>query len=247
VSVLLTPRDLLLPEGREAALTVEVERAWIPFVDPPLAGVEVSVEGHGASISGPDGLARVPLKRLPPGLHALRVRARGDETEALVRVAPGTSGVLVTDIDHTIADVSPAGFILKPNRWVKPLPGARDALEALSRRMEIVYLTARDHVFLRKTRRWLRMNAFPEGPLFTRAGTRFWTTRSREHKLARLAELRELWSSFRGGVGDMPGDMEAYAARGLPPILIGPRKLDALPAGTVWTRSWPEILETLKS
>jgi hypothetical protein len=246
VSVLISPRDLLIPAGREAALVVEVENRWAPFLDPASSGAEVDVENHGRALTGPDGVARVPLKPLPEGLHRLRVRSGRAEAEALVRVAPGTSAVLVTDIDHTIADVSPAGFILKPNPYVRPLAGARDALASLAGRLEIVYLSARDHVYARKTRAWLRMNAFPEAPLFVRAGTRFWSCRSKRHKIARLGELRSLWTDIRAGIGDLPGDAEAYASHGIPPIVISPRRPSRLPGGAVWARDWAEILENLR-
>lgn len=246
MSILITPRDLLLPEGREAALAVEVEISWAPFLDPARVGAEVEVEGHGRAATGDDGLAHVPLHPLSEGSHLLRVRCGRAEAEALVQVAPATSEVLITDIDHTIADVSPAGFILKPNRWVRPLPGARDALAELAGRHRVVYLTARDHVYRGKTRAWLRSNGFPEGPLYPRAGTRFWSCRSKRHKLARLGELRASWTRIRAGVGDLPSDAEAYAAHAIPPILIAPRRPSRLPDGAVWVRSWPEILEKLR-
>ena len=246
MSLLLSPRDLLLPAGREAALTVEVESRRAPFIVPARSGAEVDVEHHGKASTGPDGLATVPLKPLPEGLHRLRVRCGRAEAEALVRVAPGTSAVLVTDIDHTIADVSPAGFILKPNPWVRTLAGARDALASLAGRMEIVYLSARDHIYAKKTRAWLRRNSFPEAPLYVRAGTRFWSCRSKGHKIARLRELRERWPNIRAGIGDLPSDAEAYAAHGIPPIVISPARPSRLPDGAVWARTWAEILENLR-
>lgn len=244
--MLLTPRDLLVRSDEEAVLVVEAESRWGPFLDPARAGVEMEVDGHGRAVSGPDGLARLPLGRLPAGSHRLRVKAKGVEAEVLVRSAPKEAPVLITDIDHTIADVSPVGFILKSNPNVKPLAGAREALESLARRMEIVYLTARDHIYGPKTRAWLRLNAFPEAPLYPRAGTRFWTVLSKQHKIARLGELRARFADIRAGVGDLPGDAEAYAAHGIPPILIAPTKpAKELPAGTHWVRDWAEILDRL--
>lgn len=245
MALLLTPRDLLLPAGAEAALEVEVETRWAPFVDPARPGVLVEVDGHDRGVTGPDGVARIPLKPLPEGFHRLRVRAGPAEAEAVVRVAPAGWPVLVTDIDHTIADVSPFGFIVKANGVVRTLPGARDALADLSRRLLIVYLSARDHIFVPKTRGWLQMNGFPEGPLYLRAGTRFWTCRSGPHKVGRLAGLRARWTDIRAGVGDVASDMRAYAAHGIPPVLIGPRKLDGLPEGTRWARDWAEIARML--
>ena len=245
MALLLTPRDLLLPTGLEAALEVEVESRWAPFIDFARAGAEVEVEGHGRGVSGKDGVARIPLKPLPDGLHRLRVRAGLAEAEAYVRVSPPGAPVLITDIDHTIADVSSVGFIFKASGTVRMVAGARDALAELAPRMSIVYLSARDHIFVPKTRGWLQMNGFPEGPLYLRAGTRFWHCRSKRHKLGRLAPLRAAWKDIRAGVGDVRGDMEAYAAHGIPPILIGPRQLEGLPAGTRWVPGWSEILKLL--
>jgi len=246
MAILLTPRDLLLPSGAQAALEVEVESRWAPFIDPARPGVEVDVDGHGRGVSGPDGVARIPLKPLPDGLHRLRVRAGLAEAEAVVRVAPPASPVLITDIDHTIADVSSVGFIFKASGTVRMVAGARDALAELAPRMSIVYLSARDHIFVPKTRGWLQMNGFPEGPLYLRAGTRFWSCRSRRHKMERLAPLRAQWKDIRAGVGDVRGDMEAYAAHGIPPVLIGGRPIDGLPSGTACVKTWIEILGLLK-
>lgn len=250
MGLLITPRDLLVPSDEPAVLEVEVERRYAPFVDPPAAGVRVEVEGRGEAVVGPDGVARLPLGLLAPGTHALRVRqagATGRPVEAVVRSVPPDATVFITDIDRTIADVSPAGFILLPNRWVRPLPGAREALAALSGRMEIVYLSARDHGFLHKTRRWLRMNGFPEAPLYLRRDTRFWTVPSRDHKIARLGELRARFRNIRAGVGDLPGDIHAYAAHRIPAVLISPRAHAGLPEDTVRVTDWTAILEWVRA
>ncbi|HYE97893.1 MAG TPA: hypothetical protein VEJ18_03235 [Planctomycetota bacterium] len=249
--LLITPRDLLIPSDEPAVLEIEVERRYAPFVDPPAAGVRVEVEGHGETVTGADGLARVPLGILAPGTHALRVRVSGApparDVEAIVRSVPPDSTVFITDIDRTIADVSPAGFILLPNRWVRPLPGAREALTALAARMEIVYLSARDHGFLAKTRRWLKRSGFPEAPLYLRRGTRFWTVGSQEHKVARLGELRSRFRNIRAGVGDLPGDIHAYTSHGIPAVIISPRTYPGLPESTVRVTDWTAILEWVKT
>ena len=95
-------------------------------------------------------------------------------------------------------------------------------------------------------RREGRRNGFPEAPLYVRAGTRFWSVRSKGHKIARLGELRALWPNIRAGIGDLPSDAEAYAAHGIPPIVIAPVRPAGLPDGVVWVRTWAEIFEILR-
>lgn len=240
-STLVTARDLLASAGEPAALEVEVERRFWPFFDPAIEGAEVEVEGLGKAVTDAQGEAAIPLGTLEPGVHRCPVRVRGVHAEAIVAVIPKDAPVFITDIDHTLADVSSAGFIFKRVRSVPPLDGAREALDRIAKAMQLVYLTARDHIFTRKTKEWLRLNGFPEAPVYLRRRTRFWSVRAREHKLSRLRELRLAFPNIRWGVGDMPGDAEAYAAHGIPAILIGPRPLPGLPEGTVQVTRWSEI------
>lgn len=247
MGLLITPRDLLVPSDEPAVLEVEVERQYGPFWDPPAAGARIRVDNHGEAVAGPDGVARIPLGVLAPGTHIVRVRDGRRVVEAVVRSVPPDATVFITDIDHTIADVSTAGFILLPNRWVRPLPGAREALAALSTRMEVVYLSARDHIFLGKTRGWLRMNGFPEAPLYLRRNTRVWSVRSQDHKIARLQELRTRFRNIRAGVGDLPGDVHAYAAHKIPAVIISPRQHTGLPEDAVRVSDWKAILEWVEA
>ncbi len=243
---LITPRDLLAPAGEPLALEVELERRWMPFLDPAIEGVEIEVEGAGRAVVGPGGVAAVPLGALAPGTYRYRARWRSAEAESIVRVVPREAPVLITDIDQTIADVSAFGFVVLPNGSIRPLEGAREALAKIAGTMEIVYLTARDHIFSGKTKAWLRDNGFPEAPLYLRRGTRFWSVRARAHKVSVLREIRLRFPNIRWGVGDLPGDAQAYAAHGIPAILLGSRPMNGLPPGTVCASTWGEIVTLIK-
>ena len=238
---LITPRDVLAPAEEPVTLEVEVERRLWPFFDPPIAGAEVEVESAGRAATDASGEARIDLGRRPPGLHRVRVSHGGGTAEALVGVIPREAPVFITDIDHTIADVSSAGFIFKGVRSVPELEGAREALDRIAKTMQVVYLTARDHIFTRKTKEWLALRGFPPAPVYLRRRTRFWTVRARDHKVSRLRELRLAFPNLRWGVGDLPGDAEAYREHGIPPILIAPRPLPGVPEGTVQVARWSEI------
>lgn len=245
--MLITPYDLLVPLGEPATLEVEVEDRWMAFIDPPAEKVEVEVEGVGRATTGKNGLATFDLGVLPEGIHRPVAIFNRRPTEALVRVVRRETPIIIVDIDETIADVTPAGFILRPVRDVLPLPGSREILKELSRTMQIVYLTARDHIFTRKTKLWLRLAGMPEAPVYLRKGTRFWRTGARDHKFRRLGELAPKFPNIAWGVGDKPGDAAAYAARGIRPILIAPGRPAEVSADVPCFPTWKNILEYIRS
>ncbi|HXX95433.1 MAG TPA: hypothetical protein VEN81_17565, partial [Planctomycetota bacterium] len=177
---LITPRDLLVATDAPVRLEVEIERRVWPFFDPPLAGEQVEVGGQTA-LTDPEGEARIDLGCRGPGFHRLPIRHGAETAEAWVAVVARDAPIFITDIDHTIADVSSFGFIFRKVGEVRPLPGALEALERIAARMQLVYLSARDHIFTRKTKEWLAAQRFPPAPVYLRRRTRFWTVRSRDH------------------------------------------------------------------
>jgi len=245
--MLITPYDLLVPLGEPAVLEVEVEDRWMAFIDPPAVGVEIELEGVGRATSGKNGFATFDLGILPAGTHRPVLRFNNKSIEAVVRVVPRETPLIIVDIDETIADVTPAGFIFRRVRDVLPLPGARETLKEISRTMQIVYLTARDHIFTRKTKLWLRLNGMPEAPVYLRRLTRYWRTASREHKFRRLGELQPNFPNMVWGVGDKPGDAAAYAARGIRPIIIAPGRPQEVSADVPCFPTWKNILEYIRS
>ena len=248
-TALITPRDLLLPAGARGVLEIEVERPFLTFVDPPIADAEVQVDGVGSAVTDRGGIARVALPELAPGAYRYPVRLVGGrrqarEAEAFVRVAEKDAPVFISDLDMTVARANALTFIFRSNESVQPFDGAAAAIEEVARTMVVVYLTARDHIFIPKTKAWLRLKGFPEGPLYARK-VRFWSARSRTHKIGRLAELKEAFPNLRWGVGDRRGDIEAYAAHDIPAILLAARPPSGLPPGTRTAPDWPTLLHML--
>jgi hypothetical protein len=245
--MLITPYDLLVPSGEPATLEVEAEDRWMAFIDPPARGVEIEVEGVGRAATGRNGIATFDLGILPEGTHRPVVRHHHKSIEALVRVVPRETPIMVVDIDMTIANVTPAGFVLRPVREVLPLTGSREILKEVSRTMQIVYLTARDHIFTRKTKLWLRLAGMPEAPVYLRKGTRYWSTAAREHKFRRLGELTPKFPNIVWGIGDKPGDAAAYLARGIRPILIAPGRPAEVSADVPCFPTWKNILDHIRN
>lgn len=241
--LLITPRDLLATPEEEVVLEVEAEKVLLPFVDPAFEGAEIELEGVGRAKAGAGGRAEFRLGRLGVGLHRFEARLEGAApATALVQVAACETPLFVTDIDKTIADVSSVAFPFRSNASVAAFESAREVLEVIGRTMAIVYLSARDHIFTAKTKDWLRRHAFPEGPLYVRR-VRFWSASPRRHKLARLAEICSRFPNVRWGVGDLVGDVEAYAARNIRPILLTSKRRDGLPANCLTASSWKEIAQ----
>jgi hypothetical protein len=242
---LITPRDVLAASGEDITLEVEVERFVAPFVDPALEGVEVEIDGIGVARTDAEGVARFTLGAVQPGARRYRARMkngrwRAIDAEAHVSIVPRDAPILVTDVDGTIADVSSLAFPFRSNRGVPPLDGAVEALREISGRMTVVYLTARDHIFIPRTKAWLEMKGFPAGPLYARK-VRLWSCSPREHKVNRLGELAARFTNIRWGVGDLPGDIAAYGAHGISPILVAARCCSGAQA-----RTWNEILSVVQ-
>jgi hypothetical protein len=244
--MLITPYDLLLPAGEPATLEVEVERRVLTFIDPAVAGEEIEIEGVGRARTGSNGIASFSLGALPVGTHRFKVKMSRKPPEAIVRVVERDTPVIVVDIDHTIADVSPQGFIFRKVQNVRPVLGSREALDELSKSMQIVYLTARDHIFTRKTKLWLRAAEFPEAPVYLRKGTRFWSASPQDHKIERLKEVRGRFPNIRWGVGDKPGDAMAYTAHGIRPILIAKSRPLGVTTDVPVLSDWKAILELIR-
>lgn len=239
---LLTPYDALVPSGTPVRLDVEVERSLAPFIDPARSGVVVTAEGATA-VTGADGFARLDLGLRPEGQHRWTVSVAGRAAPVLVRVLPRESPVFITDIDETISGSTPFGFIVKPVGWVRPIPGAVAALQEIARRYPLLYLTARDHRYTEKTKRWLALKGFPEAPVFLRKATRFTTLPARHHKVRRLAALKQDFPAIAWGIGDKAGDVEAYASAGIRPILFAHRRPPEIPDSVPCLADWDSILK----
>ena len=163
-----------------------------------------------------------------------------------VFVWPKNSAILITDIDHTISDLSELKIPFTANERIPAMPGAVAALTELAARYRIVYLTARDEVFYEKTRTWLREKGFPEGPVFSR---NFHVGAKREtFKRRFIAELRRCYPDVSVGVGDRPSDARAYLNNGLKAFLLQPKAsgADAAPKGAIIVRSWEEVCRHLR-
>src|SRR5262249_41238592 len=123
-----------------------------------------------------EGLASLSVDVVaePPRLYRVQVRFPGKDPSRAAEAAsrlflwPKESPILITDVDHTISDLTEIKVPYTSIDRTPTLAGAVEALTELSRAYRIVYLSARDEVLYEKTRAWLNEKGFPEGPLFCR-------------------------------------------------------------------------------
>ena len=200
----------------------------------------------GAAITGAQGIARVSYRPDKEGTHHIEVAIDPGSTyqaeagTVLLQAVPKERPILICDVDHTVADISSLKFLITVNEDVQPLPGAPEALKSLAETYQILYLTARDDAFMRKTKEWMEMHGLPRAPIF------FWDflgSPSLSHarfKKDRLADLKAVWPNIEVGVGHKKKDALAYVANGLLAYIFGDE--DDLPEGTTRVSTWQEVL-----
>jgi hypothetical protein len=239
--------DLLALPGSRIRLVARVERYLIRFVDPPVRGERVEfLEGDrlvGEAVTDALGFASIEIDAGPVGRRRFTVRTRRAAEVLMVDVLPADAPVLVLDIDHTITTVSTFRMAFTTNRKTGHLPDAVETIRRLARRFAVVYLTARDRSFLGKTRGWFVLQGLPDGPIFLRR-QRFWSQKSFDHKLERLAELKKTHRCV-AGVGDLSGDARAYLATGMSAFLMDPAGVLPDIEGAMRVRGWKDLEERL--
>lgn len=203
----------------------------------------------GTAITGEQGIGRIAYRPEKEGTYRITVALdprspyQGDEAEIFLQVIPKDRKILICDVDHTVADISSLKFLITPNEEVEPLTGAPEALDRLSQTYQILYLTARDDAFMRKTKAWMEEKDLPRAPIF------FWDylgSVSQSHtrfKKEQIASFKEKWPNVAVGVGDREGDAKAYLENGLAAYILGDE--DDLPEGAIRSASWQEILSDL--
>jgi hypothetical protein len=251
----LTAFDGLAEQGGTASLEAKLEQ-------PGLWALHFHMRGYPLRFTCPgmldheattteDGIATIRL-RLPSscaGVYPLTVSFAGSghhqQARATARlfVWPANSRILITDIDHTISDLSQLKVPFTPNEQTPPLTGAVENLRAISANYRIIYLSARDDVLYQRTQLWLAEKGFPAGPLFCRdfhlGGTQ------EGFKRHVIAELKKRFPRIEVGVGDKASDARAYLGNGLKTFLIEPKQGGPVPKEAIIVRSWHDLTQRL--
>ncbi|MFA5780489.1 MAG: hypothetical protein WC947_10185 [Elusimicrobiota bacterium] len=250
-SVKLVTYDSIAVPGQEVILTAKIEKK-ILFFRPDIKGEKllfyIDNKKTGESVTDNDGFAYLPCTINKQGIFELTVRVStiseyfSDTASAKIFCSDKDKPAVIVDIDHTVADVSWLGYILKSNNKVKPLKNAPDVLQELSKSYNLIFVTKREDVFLQKTEDWLKMYKFPDAPVF------FWDwgnypISSAKYKTQRIKMLKKIWKNISIGIGDRDTDIKAYLANGLKVIKIG--KENKVIPDVTFVSDWDDIQNLL--
>jgi len=243
--------DALTELNKPVELHCKVERKNLLRNDVRNANVTVTVNGAQIAkvVTDEQGTARTSYT--PEELGTCTVAFECEEgtdygkaaASSLLFCRDKTKPAIVIDIDHTIADIAMEKFIVTRTKDIKPLPGAREALEDLSKTYDLIFLTARDKHLLHRTKEWLNLNRFPSAPVFFRDMSREAFSESK-FKTDKIAQIKATWSNVTCGIGDKLSDAQAYLANGLKTIIISPK--EELPRQAHSVQHWQQIKALLK-
>lgn len=250
---LLIGYDTLARVGEPATLRIKVQRGVVLQV---VVGAEVTFRlpesEPRSAVTDADGVASIDVTWASAGRFivpvVVRERAgllRGDKsTELTVRlyVEPAETAMVVCDVDHTLADISALRVVQTPNEHTPVLPGSIEVLRRLAGTYAIVYLTARDDKLFNKTRVWLDLKGYPDGPLFARnPGSD--AISAEAFKTEWLARFTADGSTVAYGFGDRVEDAAAYDAVGIRSYIVrdAPFLPGALPATARHAADWDAI------
>lgn len=260
-SAVLTGYDQLALPGEAITVQAKLERDK-GLVSPDIKGETLAFynvgggaeKSLGTGVTDSDGRASVSFT-VPDKAGMVTIEARLTEKSKftaapapiLIAVVTKDMPLVVTDIDHTIADVSEIGFVTKESKDVPALPGSVEALTELSKKYTVVYLTARDDQFTGKTKEWLRLRKFPDGPALFRKLTLL-NLSAESFKTKALKELKDRGFKLEWGFGEREDDMEAYGKNGIKGIQIVPSAKDSKLDGAAPFRvkDWSEVQKIVR-
>jgi hypothetical protein len=257
-AALLSGYDLLALPGEVIKIEVKAEKAKVfPFrSDIKKQSIQYFLKGNfiGDATTNRDGLSKLHYYFNHPGLYTVKAslaaksKYKASATDNRILVADANQPILITDIDHTIADISGLDFLRTSDDLIPELPEASSTLNKLKSQFLIVYLTARDDTFIKRSKYWLDFMNFPKGPSFF-WDFGFWNNIPRSHGKYKEAQIRKLKAKHKKiliGVGDKPHDIVAYLNNGLRAYYIGPSGM-ALPKNTIIVKSWTVLAKHLEN
>lgn len=216
-----TALDAITRPGQPVTLRAKFESAGWLRLDMRDELVEFTVSGqvHQARTDR-QGVARIQITANgQPGIYGFSARV---PRKPRARLAQGR--VFVLDPNRPLAIVDVDGTISKLPSWLIPFWGKRaktydhapQVVHALARDHQVVYLTARDDIFDRKTRTFLNRRGFPDGPIVFDLKFRPGGDHAAAYKLRELTRLQAKGFTLALGLGDKATDARAYLGAGIP-------------------------------
>ncbi len=200
----------------------------------------------GMSSTDENGIAEIGHYFDRPGTYVIRIRLnqkskyKAMESKIIVGIFDEKKPILICDIDHTVCDTKLLLFILNKDTKIPAVKDSSETLNRLSNQYNIIYVTHRDDAFIHKTKFWLDLFNYPNGPIF------FWnfgkyTFNSGKYKEEIIQNLKKHFPNIVVGIGDKISDALAYTKNGLKTILITKTENKGLPQGVIQTDNWQNI------
>ena len=249
--------DTIASPDEVIKLSAKLEKQGILGLNPDLHGVQLEFEvdgkSYGLARTETEGVAFVEVspRQIRVGVHSVKVTVsdkekgrEGSDTFVLV-VMDKDAEWAPCDLDHTVCATEDWKFSFQENDVIKTLPGAPAAVTAVSKKIQLVYITGRDDVFMSKTRAWLDANGFPKGPTFF-MDWNLWGLDVEKFKGDTIEALAKRLPNVKVGFGDLPTDARAYLRNKLTPYILRSKPPEEYPEGITPVKSWEEILDLLR-
>lgn len=177
---------------------------------------------------------------------ALAALPDGDlEAQGVVWHLPADRPVVVIDMDETLLQSRYLSMLF----WIQdpspPMAYAQEAVTAMSRDYQIIYISTRARLFRDMTRAWLEKHDFPPAPI-VHACDFSAVFDQRQAKVEMVRSLKQRGVRIVAGVGDKELDEFAYDANGIPAIIIRPGYRPKH-EGTIALPDWADVPASLQN
>jgi len=241
-SYVLTGMDALTPPGTEVDLRAQLRQGDF-LQGAPGQPLRFRLDGrlYKAVETDQDGTAYAAFTPPAPGNYRFAVEVvpvglpgdPPDPTEIVVACRSPDAPLVIVDMDKTIVAT---GFQTVLFGSPRPMERSQEVLSRLAQDHTIVYLTHRPDLFGLKSKRWLRDNQYPPGPVLLSTIGGF-LKGSGAFKSGMLEQIRRQFTNVRIGIGDKISDAQTYHEHHMRSILIveipkadAPQPLEALAA-----------------
>jgi phosphatidate phosphatase PAH1 len=244
--------DVLSTPDKNISLKVKLEKLkFFPFfsdINKGLIDFFLGEQFLGSALTNANGEAHVNLEAsaLSMGTHVIKAKLNSKKFQAnhallIVTIIDEDTPIVVSDIDHTLADLEINLDLLKdPVSNVKELKNAKVTIDKFAKDYQVVYLTARDDIFNYFTKEWLVEKGFVPAPTFFRKRSKL-PSDSGLYKEYLLMQMKLQFKNLLVGFGDKPHDVAAYRKVGMRAYYIGDQTEPTIHAESIRVVSWDQI------
>jgi hypothetical protein len=231
--VLLAGEDVITVPGKTVEVKARLQQRNIPIFKDiekvPLhfrltsapSGADVALDEQ--KITDEEGGASVLLSVPKEGIYKIEVLYSGSKKfeskvdEIIVLAIDKKKPIAVFDLDYTLTKNN---WTHKPEN-IKPYDeNTVRVIHEMSKKYAIVYLSGRPQPVHRSTKKWLKMNNFPDGPILLWYPSKLrWLTTDMYKKDA-LQTLREEGFNLALGVGDRNKDARLYCQANMKAFML---------------------------